>query len=67
MRISIERHDDRLQILFDVLEGLSRGRTITVNEGLLAKGAAQQCVDMAANDVIAYVVKDAHLVFVDFG
>ncbi len=67
MRISIERHDDRLQILFDVLEGLSRGRTITVNEGLLAKGGAQQCVEMAANDIIAYVVKDADLLFVEFG
>jgi hypothetical protein len=65
MRVSIERHDYRLYILFDVFEGLSRGSTVTVNEGLLTKGGAQQCVEMAANDVISYVVKNAHLVFVE--
>ena len=65
MRVSIERHDYRLYILFDEFEGLSRGRTVTVNERLLTKGGAQQCVEMAANDVISYVVKNAHLVFVE--
>ena len=66
MSVCIKGHDYRLEILFDVLEGLSRGCTVAVNEGLLAKRRAQQRVEMAADDIVAYVVKYAYLVFVQF-
>jgi len=64
MSVCIKGHDYRLEILFDVLKGLSRGCTVTVNEGLLAKRRAQQRAEMATDDIIAYVVKDTYLVFI---